>query len=87
MIKINDDWGIKITEISVDVYKKEFNKKKNEEYFRAKYYYPSLESALKGMIDRSMGDCTSLSAVVDHINDLKQSIDNYLKKACSEAAG
>ena len=81
MIEINDKWAVDLTELSVNICRKEFIKKTQKDYWRPVYYYPTLESALHGLIDRSLGDCSSLSDVVDHITELKQSITEILKKA------
>ena len=80
MIRLNDKYSLKFSELSVDVYEKLTNKKTGKEYYRPKYYYPNLETALDGIIDRSLADSQSLEEVVDRIKKLKQEIRVLIKE-------
>jgi hypothetical protein len=84
MINLNKRWAITLNELSVDVYERRYKKDSGEEYTTPKYYYPNLELALCGIVDRSLiADITELQAVVDIINDLKTEIRDFLQENCS----
>ena len=81
MINLNDQYAISFNELSVDVYERKINQKTGEEYTIPRYYYPNLEQALEGIIDRSiLGDLDSLTKVVDKIKELKREIRSFLSK-------
>ena len=81
MVHLNDKWALSFNELSVDVYEKYTNQKTGKEYSRPKHYYPNLEQALAGIIDRSLvDDYDSIKEVVEKINALKADIREFLGK-------
>ena len=80
MIQLNNKWALKFTELSVDVYEKFTNKKTGKKYYKPRFFYPNLQTALDGIIDRSLVDCESWKEVVERIKELKQEIRDLLKK-------
>jgi hypothetical protein len=84
MINLNSKYAIAFNELSVDVYKRAINQKNGQEYNIPAFYYPNLEQALEGIIDRSLvGDITELANVVDKIKELKSEIRDFLAKNSS----
>ena len=81
MIPLNDKWFLSFSETSVDVYERKINQKTGEPYVTPRFYYPNLETALQGLVDRSLTDeLTSLEMVVDKINELKRYIHAFCEK-------
>ena len=86
MIKINDKYGIKFTEIAVELHISRKNSKTGEVYFKPQYYYSTLSDCLAGIVDRGIdADITSLELLNDKIIELKADIKAFCKKqACQK---
>jgi len=80
MIRLNDKWGIKFNELSVDVLEIRVNQKTGKEYTTPRFYFPNLETALCGITDRSLVDCESWKCVVDQIKELKAEIKEMVSQ-------
>lgn len=84
MIPLDDKWMLSFSETSVDVYERKKNQKSGEFYTQPRFYYPNLETALKGIVDRSLTqELTSLEMVVDRIKSLKSDIQAFCRKSDS----
>jgi hypothetical protein len=80
MFKLNTAWAISFDDFCVTVHMINVNQKTGEEYTRPKFYFPNLETALDGIIDRSLDGSESLEDVVDRIKRLKAEIREFLKQ-------
>lgn len=76
-MEINSNWKIESDGMNVTLYKKQIKKKTAGEYWVAQGYYPSVKSALKGLVrmeikGTGMKDFQTIS---DRIDELEKMID------------
>jgi len=75
-ISLGDGWGMKTNKDCIVVYKRRFNKKKEKFEWDARYYYPTLEKALDGLVHRSIQDMRleNLRTICLEIRKMKETI-------------
>ena len=81
-ISLGDGWGLKTNKDCVVVYKRRFNQKKNKFEWDSRYYYPTLEKGLSGLVDRSIQDMQveNLRTVCLEIRKTKEKIIQQLSE-------
>ena len=85
MIELNERWVMVPSEDSIILIKKTPSKKTGKLRVTGasrRYYYPSWETALDGMINRDFLGLDTLEDIVSRIDDLKKDLKNLQPCSC-----